>query len=125
MKIRKQIISNSQLILAHSKKKKVFHSKVYSYFGYVLRNLCPSYSIFNLQFEVGPDGAYIHSTQVRGIGTDVAIIGSSVFIAQFFLSLGMGFIIHWYGSTAAVPLMCMLLSFFALIGAYNVVYLDM
>lgn len=77
------------------------------------------------QFEVSPEGDYIYSTQVRGIGTDVAIIGSSVFIAQFFLSLGMGFIIHWYGSTEAVPMMCMILSLFALIGAFKVVYLDL
>ena len=36
-------------------------------------------------------------TQVRGIGTDVGIVSSIVFLAQFILSLTMGTIIEFAG----------------------------
>ncbi|XKL66957.1 hypothetical protein PGB90_010377 [Kerria lacca] len=73
-------------------------------------------------FEIDGNGEYVHSKQVRGLGTDIAIMGSSVFFAQFFLSLGMGTLVSWYGSTTAVPLICSILSFCALIVSTKVIY---
>ena len=39
---------------------------------------------------------------IRGIGTDVGIVSSMVFLAQFILSLSMGTIISMAGTTTAV-----------------------
>lgn len=77
------------------------------------------------QFEVDAEGNFVTSQQVRGLGTDVSIIGSSVFIAQFFLSMGMGSVVKLYGSTAAVPLLCSFLSLCAAYAATRVIYVDL
>ena len=45
--------------------------------------------------------------QVRGIGTDVAIVSAMVFLAQFILSSLMGSLVHWAGSTVAVVVCAM------------------
>lgn len=63
--------------------------------------------------------------QVRGIGTDVAIVSSMVFLAQFILSLCMGTIIYVVGSTTAVVVAAAVLSFCGAISASQVEYLDL
>ncbi|XP_065203859.1 proton-associated sugar transporter A-like isoform X1 [Planococcus citri] len=76
-------------------------------------------------FEVDENGEHVHCKQVRGLGTDISIIGSSVFIAQFILSCFIGLIVDWYGSTLAVPLTCCVLSAMAVLASTRVVYLDL
>lgn len=61
----------------------------------------------------------------RGLGTDVAIVGSMVFLAQFILSMGMGSIISWSGTTTAVASVASFLAFCGALSAYFVVYLDL
>lgn len=63
--------------------------------------------------------------QIRGLGTDVALISSMVFVAQFLLSSCMGTIIHLSGSTVAIVVVASILSFFGAITATQVLYLDM
>ena len=60
--------------------------------------------------------------QIRGLGTDVSLVQSMVFVAQFFLSVGMGSIVHAAGSTVAVVIAASLLSFLGSIAASQVVY---
>ena len=69
-----------------------------------------------------PDGP---EHQVRGLGTDVAIVSSMVFLAQFILSLCMGSIISAVGSTTAVVCAASVLAFCGAISATQVVYLDL
>lgn len=64
-------------------------------------------------------------TELRGLGTDVAIVSSMVFLAQFILSLCMGTIISWTGTTAAVVGVAAFLSFCGAISATQVLYLDL
>ncbi|XP_070536854.1 membrane-associated transporter protein-like isoform X2 [Ptychodera flava] len=63
--------------------------------------------------------------QVRGLGTDIAMVQSMVFLAQFLLSSCMGAIVHAVSSTIAVVVSASLLSFFGAIAATRVVYLDL
>ncbi|XP_042206291.1 LOW QUALITY PROTEIN: membrane-associated transporter protein-like [Homarus americanus] len=63
--------------------------------------------------------------QVRGLGTDVAIISSMVFLAQFILSSCMGSIIAAVGSTTTVVCAASVLALFGSITATQVVYLDL
>lgn len=63
--------------------------------------------------------------ELRGLGTDVAIVSSMVFLAQFILSLCMGTIISWTGTTAAVVCVAALLSFCGALAATQVIYLDL
>merc|ERR1719333_254816 len=51
------------------------------------------------------------SGQVRGIGTDVAIVSAMVFLAQFILSSLMGSLVQFIGSTVAVVICASVLSF--------------
>ncbi|XP_046551030.1 proton-associated sugar transporter A-like isoform X2 [Haliotis rubra] len=62
--------------------------------------------------------------QVRGLGTDVALISSMVFLAQFLLSVSIGSIIHAVGSTTAVIVAAAILSFCGAITATQVTYFD-
>lgn len=62
--------------------------------------------------------------QVRGIGTDVAIVSCMVFLAQFILSLTMGSLIS-RTSTVAVVVAASVLSFCGAISANFVTYLDL
>jgi solute carrier family 45 protein 1/2/4 len=62
---------------------------------------------------------------VRGLGTDIAVVSSMVFLAQFLLSLAMGGIIHAVGSTTAVIVAAAILSFCGAISATQVMYLDL
>lgn len=64
-------------------------------------------------------------TSVRGLGTDVAIVSSMVFLAQFMLSLCMGSIVIWTGTTTAVVGVASFLSFCGAISATQIMYLDL
>ncbi|XP_071531972.1 membrane-associated transporter protein-like isoform X2 [Panulirus ornatus] len=63
--------------------------------------------------------------QVRGLGTDVAIVSSMVFLAQFILSSCMGSIIAAVGSTTAVVCAASILAACGAVTASQVVYLDL
>ena len=63
--------------------------------------------------------------QVRGIGTDVAIVSAMVFLAQFLLSSLMGSIVQAAGSTVAVIVCAAVLSFCGAISANFVTYMDL
>ena len=62
---------------------------------------------------------------IRGIGTDVGIVSSMVFLAQFILSLSMGSIISSAGTTTAVVVAASVLSFCGSMSALFVTYLDL
>ncbi|UJR15709.1 hypothetical protein I4U23_002644 [Adineta vaga] len=61
--------------------------------------------------------------QVRGIGTDVAVVSSMVFLAQLCLSSTMGTLIHLAGSTVVVTVVASFLSICGAISATQVLYL--
>ena len=63
-----------------------------------------------------------HGDQIRGLGTDVAVIQSMVFVAQFFLSLCMGSIVQAVDSTVAVVVSACILSFLGSLMATQVLY---
>ena len=63
--------------------------------------------------------------QVRGLGTDIALVSSMVFFGQFLLSLCMGSIVHLSGSTVAVVWSAAVLSFCGAITSTQVLYLDL
>ncbi|CAG2053283.1 unnamed protein product [Timema podura] len=77
------------------------------------------------QFEVSSTGEAIHATQLRGLGTDVAIVSSMVFLAQFILSMFMGYIISAVETTTAVVAVASFLSFCGAVTATKVMYLDL
>eukprot|EP00090_Calanus_glacialis_P021004 TRINITY_DN3242_c0_g1_i3.p1 TRINITY_DN3242_c0_g1~~TRINITY_DN3242_c0_g1_i3.p1 ORF type:complete len:677 (+),score=185.82 TRINITY_DN3242_c0_g1_i3:131-2161(+) len=66
-----------------------------------------------------------YSDQVRGIGTDIAIVSCMVFLAQFILSSLMGSIVACSGSTVAVVVCAAVLSFCGAVSANFVSYLDL
>lgn len=76
-------------------------------------------------FEVNQQGITQAGSQVRGLGTDVAIVSSMVFLAQFILSLCMGTIVSWTGTTTAVVSVASFLAFCGAISATQVMYLDL
>ncbi|KAF4533546.1 hypothetical protein B566_EDAN001031 [Ephemera danica] len=63
--------------------------------------------------------------QVRGLGTDVALVSSMVFLAQLTLSAFMGTIVSWAGTTTAVVCVAAVLSFCGAMCATQVLYLDL
>lgn len=63
--------------------------------------------------------------QIRGLGTDVAVVSSMVFVAQFILSMCMGTIVSLSGTTSAVVYTASFLAFCASIVATQIVYLDL
>jgi len=65
------------------------------------------------------------SAQTRGLGTDVAIVSSMVFMAQFLLSASMGSIVSATGSTTAVIVAAAVLSACGSLSASQVMYLDL
>lgn len=81
--------------------------------------------MFFFQFEVDADGEAKLGTQVRGLGTDVAIVSSMVFLAQFILSICMGSIVTWSGTTTAVVSVASFLSFCGALSATQVMYLNL
>ncbi|KAI4458988.1 sugar transporter [Holotrichia oblita] len=76
-------------------------------------------------FAVSKDGEEKVCAQVRGLGTDVAIVSSMVFLAQFILSMCMGTIVNVTGTTTAVVSVASALSFFGALSATQVMYLDL
>ncbi|KAL1513016.1 hypothetical protein ABEB36_002502 [Hypothenemus hampei] len=76
-------------------------------------------------FEVNQEGQGQKSRQIRGLGTDIAIVSSMVFLAQFILSMCMGTIISLSGTTTAVVSVATTLAFFGAISATRVIYLDL
>ncbi|XP_070143066.1 membrane-associated transporter protein [Drosophila kikkawai] len=76
-------------------------------------------------FELDENGCAKLGSGLRGLGTDVAIISSMVFLAQFILSLCMGTIIKVAGTTTAVISTASFLSLCGAISATNVMYLDL
>lgn len=62
---------------------------------------------------------------VRGLGTDVAIVSSMVFLAQFILSMCMGVIVKVTGTTTAVISTASFLSFCGALSATKIIYLDL
>ncbi|XP_044258362.1 proton-associated sugar transporter A [Tribolium madens] len=75
-------------------------------------------------FEKVEEGKEI-TQQIRGLGTDVAIVSSMVFLAQFILSMCMGYIVNAVGTTTAVVVVASSLAFCGAITATQVVYLDL
>lgn len=78
-----------------------------------------------LQFETNANGEAKLGTELRGLGTDVAIVSSMVFLAQFILSLCMGTIVSWSGTTTAVVSVASFLSFCGALSATQIMYLDL
>ncbi|XP_055615675.1 proton-associated sugar transporter A [Toxorhynchites rutilus septentrionalis] len=76
-------------------------------------------------FEIDDVGDTKQKKNIRGLGTDVAIVSSMVFLAQFILSICMGSIVSWSGTTTAVVGVAAFLSFFGAISASRVMYLDL
>ncbi|XP_050745334.1 proton-associated sugar transporter A isoform X11 [Drosophila biarmipes] len=76
-------------------------------------------------FELDENGAPKLGSGLRGLGTDIAIISSMVFLAQFILSLCMGTIIKISGTTTAVISTASFLSFCGALSATKIMYLDL
>ncbi|XP_037828373.1 proton-associated sugar transporter A [Lucilia sericata] len=76
-------------------------------------------------FELDVDGTAKLGSSVRGLGTDVAIVSSMVFLAQFILSICMGTIVSVSGTTTAVVSTASFLSFCGAISATQIMYLDL
>ncbi|EDW13910.2 proton-associated sugar transporter A [Drosophila mojavensis] len=76
-------------------------------------------------FEVDGSGTAKLESGVRGLGTDVAIVSSMVFLAQFILSMCMGVIVKVTGTTTAVISTASFLSFCGAISATKIIYLDL
>ncbi|CAH0394918.1 unnamed protein product [Bemisia tabaci] len=76
-------------------------------------------------FSTNEMGEGVVSDQVRGLGTDVAIVSSMVFMAQFLLSMCMGTIVSVVGSTKAVVCVASVLAFCGSLCATQVMYLDL
>lgn len=63
--------------------------------------------------------------KIRGLGTDVAIVSSMVFVAQFVLSTFVGSVVDATGSTVAVVFLAALFSLLGSLSATQVLYLDL
>lgn len=62
---------------------------------------------------------------VRGLGTDVAIVSSMVFLAQFLLSCCLGTIVSLSGTTAVVVYIASMLAMCGAASATQIMYLDL
>ncbi|CAK9304812.1 unnamed protein product [Gordionus sp. m RMFG-2023] len=60
--------------------------------------------------------------QLRGLGTDIAIVSSMVFWAQFMLSSIIGTLVDKFNTTAIVPYLASFLSFMGAMCAYRINY---
>nr|XP_012140944.1 PREDICTED: proton-associated sugar transporter A-like isoform X3 [Megachile rotundata] len=76
-------------------------------------------------FEVTAEGEAVQSGGVRGLGTDVAIVSSMVFLAQFLLSCCLGTIVSQSGTTTAVVCVASTLAACGAVSATQVMYLDL
>lgn len=81
-------------------------------------------SIYIFQFAEHFSGQEVDD-QIRGLGTDVAVVSSMVFVAQFILSMCMGTIVSLSGTTSAVVYTASFLAFCASIVASHIMYLDL
>ena len=63
--------------------------------------------------------------QVRGLGTDIGLVGSALFVAQLLLSAAMGSVVKATGTTAVVMATAAVLSAAGALSATRVVYLDL
>ncbi|CAF3280182.1 unnamed protein product [Rotaria socialis] len=68
------------------------------------------------------NGSNTHG-QIRGIGTDIAVVSSMVFLAQLCLSSTMGTLVHFAGSTVIVTIVASFLSICGAISATQVLYI--
>lgn len=64
-------------------------------------------------------------TQIRGLGTDVAVVSSMVFLAQFLLSSIIGMLVAAVGSPVVVIITSSIFSFLGSLTASQVTYLDL
>ncbi|KAH8417303.1 hypothetical protein KR222_008395 [Zaprionus bogoriensis] len=76
-------------------------------------------------FEVDGSGCANYGSGVRGLGTDIAIVSSMVFLAQFILSMCMGMIVKIAGTTTAVISTASFLSFCGALSATKIIFLDL
>ncbi|XP_026674802.1 proton-associated sugar transporter A isoform X2 [Ceratina calcarata] len=76
-------------------------------------------------FEVTTEGEAVQSAGVRGLGTDVAIVSSMVFLAQFLLSCCLGTIVSVSGTTTAVVCVASTLAACGAASATQIMYLDL
>ncbi|KAL5285106.1 hypothetical protein ACFFRR_007070 [Megaselia abdita] len=76
-------------------------------------------------FEIDEYGSAKLGSEHRGLGTDIAIVSSMVFLAQFILSICMGTIVSISGTTTAVVAVAAFLAFCGAIAATQVMYLDL
>lgn len=83
------------------------------------------FNTFLFQFELSETGESKYSAENRGIGTDVAIVSSMVFLAQFILSCIMGQIVSITETTTAVVSTAAFLSLCGAVSATRVMYLDL
>lgn len=68
-------------------------------------------------------GENIPLKHTRGLGTDIAIISSMVFIAQLIISLSIGSLVSWMNTTSAVLYAASGLSICAAVSAMFVMYI--
>lgn len=76
-------------------------------------------------FAVNAEGEAIQSGEVRGLGTDIAIVSSMVFLAQFILSCGLGTIVSLSGTTTAVVGVASTLAACGALSATQIMYLEL
>ncbi|XP_012526634.1 proton-associated sugar transporter A [Monomorium pharaonis] len=76
-------------------------------------------------FALTTAGDAVSGGFVRGLGTDVAIVSSMVFLAQFLLSCCLGTIVSFTGSTAAVVYVASILAMCGAASATRIMYLDL
>ncbi|XP_055372316.1 proton-associated sugar transporter A-like isoform X2 [Condylostylus longicornis] len=69
-------------------------------------------------------GENIQIKQTRGLGTDVAIVSSMLFVAQLTISLSIGTLVSWLDTTAGVLYAASTFSLLSAISAHFVLYLD-
>lgn len=76
-------------------------------------------------FSETDEGEAKQEAQLRGLGTDVAIVSSMVFLAQFLLSMCMGSLVSYFGTTTTVVCVAAVLCVFGAISATQVMYLEL
>ncbi|XKL66956.1 hypothetical protein PGB90_010376 [Kerria lacca] len=76
-------------------------------------------------FEIDSCGDTVPQNQIRGLGTDVSVIGSCVFIAQFLLSVAMGIITQYFTTSTVVIISGSILAMCAFLVSTRVMYLDL
>lgn len=76
-------------------------------------------------FHVDKNGKQLSTTQVRGLGTDLAIVGACLCVAQLIVSFSMGKMMSLFGVTFAVIGTSAFFACLAAITAFHIVYLDL